>query len=342
MKKRIWSTVLLAGVLVGCGESGGYKVEGDLKGLSGEVYLNVDGQMMDTATVENGKFVFKGKMDRPSVAILMNDQGPITSFFLENSRIVLTGEMDSQQIKATGTPSNDRYGQIREQLMSRVERYMAAVSEDEKQAAMASFDSLLWASIDANLDNILGVALLYQAAQGDDPDRVVALIGEFSEEMQNHPMMEEARRIASVARKTAIGQAYMEIQLPDAEGKTVALSSLVGQGRYVLLDFWASWCGPCREEFPYLVEAYKKYRGKGFGIYGVSLDQDREEWLKAMDRYGLDWTNVMAADASQSTAAQDYGINSIPANFLIAPDGKIVARDLRGEDVAKKLEELLK
>ena len=342
MEKRVWSLLLMTGLLVGCGGNGGYKVTGDLKGLSGEVYLNIDGEMTDTASVDGGRFVFKGSAERPEVVVLMNDEGPIASFFLENGRITLKGDVENlQEIEISGTPSNVRYGEIREKMKAYVDRYVSASSESEKQAAMVSFDSLLWASVDANRDNILGVALLYQAAQSGQPDRVVEEIGKFSPDMQSHPMMEEAGRMARTAMNTAVGQPYTEITLPDAEGKEIALSALTGEGKYVLLDFWASWCGPCREELPYLVEAYKKYHKKGFDIYGVSLDQDRDAWLNAVEHYGLMWTNVAAKEGESNEAAGLYGITSIPANFLIAPDGTIVARDLRGEALEEKLEELL-
>ncbi len=341
MKKRIWSTLLLAGMLAGCGGQDGYRVEGDLKGLAGEVYLNIDGRMADTASVKDGKFVFEGKTERPATATVLNERGQVTTFFLENGRIVLKGDAEKpMEIEITGTLSNERYSEVRRKLTACVDRYMAASSGEEKEAAMASFDSLFWASVDANTDNMLGATLLYQAAQGNEPARVVEAIGRFSSEMRTHPMMKEAERIAGTALRTAVGQPYTDITLPDADGKNVSLSSLVGEGKYVLLDFWASWCGPCREEFPYLAEAYGKYRAKGFDIYGVSLDQDREAWSEAVERYGLVWTNVVA-DENPNDAAQVYGVTSIPANFLIAPDGKIVARDLRGEALAKKLAEWL-
>lgn len=342
MKRKMGWAVLATSLLVGCGGQTGYRVEGEMKGLEGEVYLNIDGVVTDTASVDGGKFVFKGDVEQPAVAVLMSDEGPITSFFLENGKISLKGDVENvQEIEISGTLSNDRYSEIQEKMREYVDRYVSASSEADKQAAMASFDSLLWASIDVNRDNILGVALLCQAAQSENPDRVLAAIETFSPDMQAHPMMEETDRMARTAMNTAVGQPYTEITLSDTEGKEIALSALVGPGKYVLLDFWASWCGPCREEFPYLIDAYKKYHKKGFDIYGVSLDQDREAWLKAVEHYGLVWTNVAAKEGEPNGAAVSYGINSIPANFLIAPDGKIVARDLRGEALEEKLFELL-
>ena len=145
---------------------------------------------------------------------------------------------------------------------------------------------------------------------------------------------------------TAIGNKAIDLAFTSPEGKTIALSSL--KGKMVLLDFWASWCGPCRMENPHVVNAYVKYKdqkfknGKGFTIYSVSLDQNKDAWIKAIVKDKLDWPyHVSDLGGWQSRPAAMYGVNSIPANFLIYGDGVIVARGLRGANLESTLESLL-
>jgi peroxiredoxin len=141
-------------------------------------------------------------------------------------------------------------------------------------------------------------------------------------------------------KKTAVGQPAPEISLPDPDGKVITLSSF--KGKYVLVDFWAKWCGPCRQENPNVVKAYKQFKGKGFDILGVSLDRTKEDWVKAIKEDGLTWNHVSDLKYFQSQAAQDYNISGIPFSILVDPKGIIVAKNLRGSALQKKLAEVLK
>ncbi len=139
---------------------------------------------------------------------------------------------------------------------------------------------------------------------------------------------------------TAVGQPAPEIALPDPDGQVVALSSM--KGKYVLVDFWAKWCGPCRQENPNVVRAYQKYKDKGFTVFGVSLDRNREDWLQAIKEDHLTWTHVSDLKYWQSEAAKTYNITGIPFSVLLDPNGVIIAKNLRGAALEQKLEEIFR
>jgi len=136
-----------------------------------------------------------------------------------------------------------------------------------------------------------------------------------------------------------IGMEAPEIDLPSPEGKKIALSSL--RGKYVLIDFWASWCGPCRKEMPVVVAAYKKYKSKGFEIYGVSMDKEMDAWKDAIAKDGITWIQVSDLQFWNCVASKAYNVQSIPFTVLLDKEGKIIAKDLRGPELEAKLKEIL-
>lgn len=139
-------------------------------------------------------------------------------------------------------------------------------------------------------------------------------------------------------RALSVGQVAPDFELPNPEGEMVKLSSL--RGKYVMIDFWAAWCKPCRAENPNVVRLYNQYKDKGFEVFGVSLDRTREDWLKAIEDDGLTWTQVSDLKYFNSAAAELYQIEAIPATYLLDPDGKIIAKDLRGPALEAKLAKL--
>ena len=148
---------------------------------------------------------------------------------------------------------------------------------------------------------------------------------------------------AEAKMKTDIGQHYIDVVQPDADGNEVSLKSVVENpaNKYVLLDFWASWCGPCMGEVPHLKKTYDEFHKKGFEIFGVTFDDNREDWLDAVKENKMNWVHVGLLNGFDNQAAKDYAVNAIPSNFLIDSEGKIVAKNLRGEALYEKIAELL-
>ncbi len=173
-----------------------------------------------------------------------------------------------------------------------------------------------------------------------DFDTYDQLAQRFAKEKPNSPNAKALIGRVARIKGVMVGSEAPEIALSDTTGATVPLSSL--RGKYVLLDFWASWCGPCRSENPNVVRMYDKYKSKGFAIYSVSLDKDKESWVRAIRNDRLTWTHVSDLKYWQSEAAQKYGVQGIPATFLLDKDGKIIAKNLRGPALEQKLEEILK
>ena len=282
------------------------------------------------------------------LAILTDDnENPITALFLEKGKITVAYDEELNEYKASGTVSNDNFVVANRRLSDLQTKYyekaqMGFEQEEDQQKMIDEYYDAVEEIVDENKDNILGAYFFARIESGNlEPSEIRERIAVFPKQLRETKMLKELEQYAVNCAKTEIGQPFIEITAADENDATVALSSLVGNGKWVLVDFWATWCGPCRGEIPFLKAAYDKFADKGFVIYGVSLDNDVEGWKKFIEENEMTWINVLGIDAEkESPAADAYAVRSIPTNFLISPEGKIAYKNLRGDNVEKTLTEI--
>lgn len=340
---------VMAAALCACGGKKTYTVTGTLPGQAGAdlTLVNSDSDTLATAAADAaGLFTMKGNFEAPEQVSLVNADGRVTSFIVEPGTITISD--DGQNIKVTGTPSNDAAAAFNEAMAGLIKEARSLdenATEEQREALDKRYQTLLEEAAAANRDNLFGVEM-FARTSGQSEKSAQELLDEialFSPEMQQTELMERTRIRLEAKLNTEIGKPYIDVTLPDVDGNTVALSSLVGEGKWVLIDFWATWCGPCCHEIPFLRDAYAKYHAKGFEIYGVSLDNDREKWAAFLPENGMTWVNVLGVDENRKSPASDsYAVQYIPSNFLISPEGKIVATGLRGEAIDTTLAEHIK
>ena len=341
MKKLIVmaATAMMA---VGCSNNG-YVIEGQVAGIEDQtIYLmNNQRENVDSTQIVAGAFKFEGVAEKPAQLYLATDH-PFAIVYVEKGAIAVAGSIEEPQtIAVTGTPANDARAEYTKWQTTFMESYRAATPE-EQTAMEEDYYATIREYVDQNAGNLFGVKLyLSEMSYGATAAEMLEQVEKFSPEMQLTEDVVTLKELATAKANVEVGKPFVEVVQPNMEGEAVALSSVVGEGKYVLLDFWASWCGPCMREVPYLLETYKEYKDKGFEIFGVSFDRDAEAWKKAVESKEMNWIHVSEVNYFDNQAATDYAVRSIPSNFLIGPDGTIVAVNLRGEEVKAKIAELL-
>ena len=174
----------------------------------------------------------------------------------------------------------------------------------------------------------------------DDKD-LIEITDNIGEAFKSHPSIERIQKIAEVRKAVAVGKKFTDFEMANAKGETHKLSEYVGNGKVVLIDFWASWCPPCRAEMPSLVKAYKTYKNKGFEIVGISLDSKADAWEKGVKDLNITWTQLSDLKGWKNEGAALYGVNSIPHTILVDKDGTIIAKNLHGQELEDKIKEVL-
>lgn len=318
----------------------------------------------DTAIVKNGAFAFNGTIDgadmRVAVAMHKGQMIGMTDFILENAPISLQIYPQDSNKKpfVKGGQTQKLYDEVTKEdedfskLMDKPYEQAndSTLPQDIRNKAKAQLDSLRKIStnrhfefIMAHIPSPISDMLLQWYAQDMTETQVNAILNKMTASGIQYQYYKQIMAERRISKATAVGQHYTDIVLKGIDGKTdIQLSAYINKNRYTLLDFWASWCGPCRAEMPNVVKVYKLYHNKGLEVVGVSLDNNREAWVKAISTLKMPWPQMSDLKGWKSTAAAAYNIRAIPANVLIDNKGNIIAKDLRGEELLKKMEELMK
>ena len=369
MKRFILSAT--AALMLSCAfaQSAGYKIsgkanfakDGDKVYIANMQYINLI--PTDSTVVKDKKFSFTGKQDAAALKflVLMQDGKPlsINDIILENidMQVELFNDSTKKPADVPGSKSTElwrEFCKLDKEFSTPQEESWKIVNDSTASEAAKKIERAKLDSID-NVQEAFRTKFICEHTPSSFSDM---LFGYFYEALgaENQKTIIETMKSKNcdfpyykniVAQreaeaKTAAGQPYTDIALPGVDGKIVKVSDFVKQNKLTLIDFWASWCGPCRAEMPNVIKAYKEYHPKGFEVVGVSLDNSKEAWVKAIKALGIPWKQMSDLKGWNSKGAAAYNVRSIPATVLINQKGEIIAKDLRGEELSAKLAELLK
>lgn len=344
--KKIVLIVAAALAMVACNSTKTYVVEGQISGLEGEVaILDLSGEeLMASATVTDGSFTMNVESEGPAFTVLSINGQMMTPVFLDGSPIKIVGDMaNPQTIVSGGTAANDGFAEFNAMQWELMGPVMSGeVTDDKVMEVFMEIEQRTAESYEKNANNLWGAYLFVSNKYREmETDEILATIEAYPADIQKMNEVALLKEYAEGRLKTGIGQRYIDITMPNVEGVEVPLSEVIAMNKYVLLDFWASWCRPCMSELPHLHDAYKAYHPLGFEIYGVSLDEEEAAWKSTVEQQNMSWVNVSTLQGWNTPAAKAYSVDSIPANLLIDAEGRIVAKNLRGEALVEKLYELL-
>ena len=366
MKVSLTNTLysaLLIGALTAC-QSTTYQVKGTIEGAADgdTLFLTSDlqtGIPSDTIFVEDGKFHISGEADSVRLCMIYSAKRNELNapFFIEPGIISIQIKETPGASRVGGTKCNDEWQVLNDSVMSigkEINRiaehiYGNTVTPEEQQKGMEQIDRLnqrfsniVIKTCEKNIRNEFGYFLLtYYPDELIDIQSRSRLIKLLPEEMRKREQIRVMEQSLEASAKTAEGATIPDFSRPAPDGTLLSIMSEVSQHRITIIDFWASWCGPCRQEIPSVIELYKKYKDKGLGIVGVSLDNDKDEWLTAIKQLNMAWPQMSDQNDWGNSVAKLFNITSIPHTIVVDQQGKILRHGLRGEALANFVAEQL-
>ena len=359
------SAAAVTALFCGC-QSNQYRISGTAEGLENldTVYIidniEADGTFTprDTLVVTDGRFSAEGETDSTRFCFIFSKSGITEGFFLEPGSISIALKPEPGASRVGGTKCNDEWQRLSDSTMTigrEINRiaehvYGGTLTAEQEREGMEQIDrltkrfsALVIRTAEENVQNEFGYFLLtYYPEEVIDNESRLRLIKQLPAQMQQRPAIKEAQAYMAEKARTGEGQVIQDFRQPQLDGTELSLMDEVRKHRITVIDFWASWCGPCRQETPLMIDMYNRLKDSGLGIVGIALDQEHDAWARATAQLNIPWPQMSDLKGWDNTIAREFSINSIPHTIVVDQEGRILKRGLRGKELEEFLTESLK